>query len=840
LRLQAQTPPNYKKFALFETKFEVPERWAVIMSNPMSEQTKIGQYIFDRKLGEGGMAEVWGAHHIHLGTEVAIKFLLPELAGRKELEERFLNEGKRQAALRHPNIVPALDFLQQDGRSYLVMQYIDGENLEAKLAERNGPLTQEEVHAISWDVLSALDYAHSVGVVHRDVKPSNILIDQTGRVWLTDFGIALALSDEPRLTRTGTAVGTAVYMSPEQIVRPRDVDARTDIYSFGCVLYAMLSGGPPFGVAGETDFHIKDCHVRTPPAPIVYRNPSVSPAVEQVALRCLEKDPAKRFQTCGAVMNALDDAIAGREAQPAAPPPRPAPVPAYPPPPSANIPPAPRPFTASPVVLGAVSPPPLIREETHAMPVFGQVMPVPAPVVPVTGGTVIPPAKKRGKGAIAAVAVLLLAAAAGVAYFLFAPVKTELRLEGSTTVGDALAPALLKAFLANEGAMNIEDVTASGDNKDHRDVRAKLAGNWRPSLFSVVANGSPFAFKALDAGRAEIGMASRPIKDDEVATLARLGDMRSPASENIVALDGIAVIVNRNNPVPPLTKQQLASIFRGTVTNWSQVGARPGPIHLYGRTSDSGTFDTFVSLVMGGDKKSFAPGLKAEANGDDIAREVAADPSAIGYVGLAQVGNANPLELSAGPGATPLVPSPFTVSTEDYILSRRLFLYVPGNASETARKFVTFALSPEGQKVVNRVGFVEQIPHFEHIDIPSQAPATYRSRVAGLRRMSLDFRFRPNSTELDNKALADVPRAMEALTQSRVRSGIEVLGFADSRGTAAQNQTLSEQRAQVVAAKLRAYGIGVNLAGLSSAIPVGDNSTEDGREKNRRVEVWAP
>src|SRR6202035_2175981 len=117
-----------------------------------------------------------------------------------------------------------------------------------------------------------------------DVKPSNILIDQTGRVWLTDFGIALALSDEPRLTRTGTAVGAAVYMSPEQIVRPRDVDARTDIYSFGCVLYAMLTGGPPFGVAGETDFHIKDCHVRTTPAPIVYRNPSVSPAVEQVAL----------------------------------------------------------------------------------------------------------------------------------------------------------------------------------------------------------------------------------------------------------------------------------------------------------------------------------------------------------------------------------------------------------------------------------------------------------------------------------------------------------------------------------------------------------------------------
>src|ERR1700761_1284986 len=229
----------------------------------MQAGDKVGQYVLEHKLGEGGMAEVWLASHAVLASRVAIKFLLPALANDPELEKRFLDEAKHQARLEHPNIVQAKDFVQQDGRSFLIMNYIDGDNLEAKLARQNGPLSLDDVHSISWDVLSALDFAHSVGLIHRDVKPSNVLIDKGGNAYLTDFGIALALSEEPRVTRTGTAVGTAVYMSPEQIVRPRAVDPRSDIYSFGCVLYAMLCGNPPFGLAGETEFHIKDCHVRT-------------------------------------------------------------------------------------------------------------------------------------------------------------------------------------------------------------------------------------------------------------------------------------------------------------------------------------------------------------------------------------------------------------------------------------------------------------------------------------------------------------------------------------------------------------------------------------------------
>jgi serine/threonine protein kinase len=268
------------------------------------------------------MAEVWEARHVQIGKRAAIKFLFPEFARNKELQERFLNEGKRQAQLDHPNIVPALDFLQVDGRSYLVMQYVEGTNLETRLHKENAPLSLKEIHDISWDVLSALDFAHLRGVVHRDVKPANMLIDKSGRTLLTDFGIAKALREERTVTLTGTAMGTPDYMSPEQIMRPKDVDARSDIYSFGCVLYAMLSGNPPFGSEGATAFFIQDRHVRATPPPLVYRNPEIPAAIGDVVSKCLEKEQANRYQSCGEVMTALEAALSGKST-----PPRPEPKP---------------------------------------------------------------------------------------------------------------------------------------------------------------------------------------------------------------------------------------------------------------------------------------------------------------------------------------------------------------------------------------------------------------------------------------------------------------------------------------------------------------------------------
>jgi len=201
----------------------------------MYEGFRVGAFVFERRLGIGGMAEVWLARNVHLGTPVAIKFLNRELAGRQDIERRFLDEGRRQGSLDHPNIVKVYSFEYLDGHSFLVLQYVDGESLEQRLA-RAQQLGTPELLQIAVGVLSALEFAHSRQIVHRDVKPSNIFIDANRRVYLGDFGIVLALG-EKRQTRAGTIIGTPEYMSPEQIMRPLDIDHRSDIYSFGCVLY---------------------------------------------------------------------------------------------------------------------------------------------------------------------------------------------------------------------------------------------------------------------------------------------------------------------------------------------------------------------------------------------------------------------------------------------------------------------------------------------------------------------------------------------------------------------------------------------------------------------------
>ena len=156
--------------------------------------------------------------------------------------------GRRNCNIRI--LFPALDFFQVEGRSHLVMRYVDGESLESRLEKHRPPLTLEEIHTISWDVASALDYAHSLGVIHRDVKPANMLMDRNGSTLLMDFGIAKALREERSVTMTGSTMGTPDYMSPEQIVDPKRVDARSDVYSFGCVLYTMFTGTPALQLRG--------------------------------------------------------------------------------------------------------------------------------------------------------------------------------------------------------------------------------------------------------------------------------------------------------------------------------------------------------------------------------------------------------------------------------------------------------------------------------------------------------------------------------------------------------------------------------------------------------------
>lgn len=272
----------------------------------MTPSQKVRDYIFEEKIGEGGMGAVYRARHALLDKPVAIKILSDQLMTSPEFEDRFLREARAQARLHHPNIVQVTDFFQENGKYYLVMVLIEGESLEQRLT-RDKPLPLDEALRISADVLAALDYAHQRGLIHRDVKTSNILLDKEGRAYLADFGIVLMVGAE-RKTRTGSTIGTAFYMSPEQIRRPRAIDHRTDVYSFGCVLYEMLTGHTPFEKGdeeGDTDFVVKDGHVNRRPDPPRLKNRRLPAAADSVILKSLNKNPDDRYAGCGEFARAL-------------------------------------------------------------------------------------------------------------------------------------------------------------------------------------------------------------------------------------------------------------------------------------------------------------------------------------------------------------------------------------------------------------------------------------------------------------------------------------------------------------------------------------------------------
>lgn len=270
-----------------------------------------------------------------------------------------------------------------------------------------------------------------------------------------------------------------------------------------------------------------------------------------------------------------------------------------------------------------------------------------------------------------------------------------LRLHGSNTIGKELALAVCEDFLKSVGATSIQRKAREKENET--DIEAILPSeSAEPLTIEVQAHGTKTAFGDMAAGKCDIGMASRQINPDEAqqCAVAGLGDMFSPACENVLGLDGIAVFVNKSNPLNALTKEQIADIFSGAITDWSQVGGRSGPINLYTPDDKSGTFDMFNSLVLGTTPLS-SQALRYE-NSAKLSDEVASDPNGIGFAGMAFVRSSKPLAISET-GTKPLLPTAFTVATGDYPLSRRLFLYIPAEPqNKWTRKFVEFGLSSLG------------------------------------------------------------------------------------------------------------------------------------------------
>jgi serine/threonine-protein kinase len=253
-----------------------------------------GRYELHRRLGRGGMAEVYLARDQMLDRAVAVKVLFPALATDPGFVERFRREAQSAAGLNHPNIVSVYDWGEANGTYFIVMEYVEGESL-AELIQAEGRLHPDRAAEIASDMASALGYAHrNGGVIHRDVKPGNVLLTRDGTVKVADFGIARAISDssEQNLTKTGSVMGTATYFSPEQ-ARGASVDPRSDVYSLGCVLYEMVIGHPPF--SGENAVAIAYKHVQEAPVPPRRIDPALPETLEAIILKCLAKNPANRY-----------------------------------------------------------------------------------------------------------------------------------------------------------------------------------------------------------------------------------------------------------------------------------------------------------------------------------------------------------------------------------------------------------------------------------------------------------------------------------------------------------------------------------------------------------------
>ena len=283
----------------------------------MASQVLLERYEVGRLLGSGGMAEVYEGRDRLLARQVAIKVPLPQYAHDPAFQQRFRREAQAAASLSNPGVVAVYDTGMQNGTPFIVMEFVGGRTLkETILAE--GPLAPDRAAQIAADVCSALAAAHARGLVHRDVKPPNVMLTHSGRVKLMDLGIARADTAESA-TQTGahtTMIGTALYLSPEQ-AQGQPVDPRSDLYSLGCCLYEMLTGTVPF--TGATPVAILYRHVREDPAPPRLLNPEVPPALEAVCLKALAKRPEDRYQTAVEMREDLLRARAGGRVQAGAP-----------------------------------------------------------------------------------------------------------------------------------------------------------------------------------------------------------------------------------------------------------------------------------------------------------------------------------------------------------------------------------------------------------------------------------------------------------------------------------------------------------------------------------------
>ena len=412
-----------------------------------------------------------------------------------------------------------------------------------------------------------------------------------------------------------------------------------------------------------------------------------------------------------------------------------------------------------------------------------------------------------------------------------------LRIQGSNTIGAALGPALVKGLMEHQGLQAVHSEPAEGANEQ------RVIGKTRQGktvIIEVAAHGSSTGFAALKKATADLAASSRPIKDSELVDLEPLGDLKSPEAEQVIAIDGLAIILHPQNPLNTLNTEQLAQIFNGEVSTWEALGGVGGPIHLYARDDQSGTYDTFKDLVLRLRGKPLTPGAKRFESSEQLSDAVSQDPQGIGFIGLPYVRQAKAVAIVDG-DSQPMLPLNSLIATEDYPLSRRLLFYLPPlSRNPWAKALVDFSQSSKGQAIVAANGFIAQQVQAMAVEPRASMPDDYQAIARDAQRLTVNFRFEEGSASLDSKARQDLQRVVAYLkSHNKLDKQVTLVGFGDAKNDPQRAALLSKLRAMAVRRELVKNGVVLrDIRGFGAQMPVAANTADEGRIKNRRVEVW--
>lgn len=416
-----------------------------------------------------------------------------------------------------------------------------------------------------------------------------------------------------------------------------------------------------------------------------------------------------------------------------------------------------------------------------------------------------------------------------------------LRISGSNTIGKKLVPELVKQYLEAKDVQNIDRIEMGRD-------KSSLIRGTTPNGASVnvliEAAGSGTGFSSLINGTADIAAASRRVTNDENSRYAP-ADLTAHQYENILGLDGLAIIVNNSNPISQLSIDEVGQIFAGDIRNWNQLAeshpelnGMSGTIKVYARDQASGTYETFENLVLDRGYGLNSSVARLSSN-EQVTQMISSDPMAIGFTSIAKVANTRALPITDGP-TTPLTPEKMYIASEDYPLTRRLYLYTGNSANVHVREFVDFVASEAAQDKVGATGFVSQNIETLPQAITADMPTGYLQLVGRAERLSMNFRFSGDSRRLDNKGMRDITRLVNFM-QRPENEGRELMlfGFAAEQDSDERARLLSEVRMLAIRKELRKYGIMADaVKGYGSLNPVASNENPISADRNNRVEVW--